>query len=81
LGRLLLELMPDEAEVMGLLALMLLIQSRREARLSPRGELVLLADQDRARWDRALIAEGPVVVAFQPVRRVSPISAFVPLKE
>ena len=59
LGRLLAELMPDEPEVMGLLALMLLIESRRAARTTADGELVLLADQDRGRWDRALIAEGP----------------------
>lgn len=58
LGRLLLELMPDEPEVLGLLALMLLTQSRRAARTTPDGDLVLLADQDRSLWDRALIAEG-----------------------
>jgi RNA polymerase sigma-70 factor, ECF subfamily len=58
LGRLLAELMPDEPEVMGLLALMLLVESRRAARTTPEGELVLLADQDRERWDRELIAEG-----------------------
>lgn len=62
LGRLLAELMPDEPEVMGLLALMLLIQSRRAARTSPDGDLVLLADQDRSLWDRSLIAEGQVLV-------------------
>jgi RNA polymerase sigma-70 factor, ECF subfamily len=62
LGRLLLELMPDEAEVMGLLALMLLVQSRRATRTTPEGELVLLADQDRSRWDRELIAEGQALV-------------------
>ena len=50
--------MPDEPEVMGLLALMLLTESRRAARTGPGGALVLLADQDRTRWDRALIAEG-----------------------
>ena len=54
LGRLLAELMPDEAEVMGLLALMLLVHARRAARSSPDGDLVLLADQDRGRWDRSL---------------------------
>jgi RNA polymerase sigma-70 factor (ECF subfamily) len=58
LGRLLAALMPDEPEVLGLLALMLLIESRRPARTGTDGELVLLADQDRARWDRTLIAEG-----------------------
>ena len=62
LGRLLLELMPDEPEVMGLLALMLLTESRRPARVSRDGELVLLADQDRALWDRRLIAEGQRIV-------------------
>jgi len=58
LGRLLARLMPDEPEVLGLLALMLLTESRRAARTSADGELVLLADQDRSRWDGALIAEG-----------------------
>ncbi len=58
LGRLLASLMPDEPEVMGLLALMLLAESRRAARTGPDGELVLLVDQDRSRWDRGLIAEG-----------------------
>ena len=62
LGRLLAELMPDEPEVMGLLALMLLVSSRRDARTTPDGELVLLADQDRRRWDRDLIAEGQAIV-------------------
>ncbi len=62
LGRLLAELMPDEREVTGLLALMLLTESRRAARTSAEGELVLLADQDRSRWDRALIAEGQELV-------------------
>lgn len=62
LGRLLHELMPEDPEVMGLLALMLLIDSRRAARLRPDGQLVLLADQDRARWNRALIREGQDLV-------------------
>jgi RNA polymerase sigma-70 factor (ECF subfamily) len=62
LGRLLAELMPDEPEVMGLLALMLLVESRRDARTTPDGELVLLADQDRRRWDRDRIAEGQALV-------------------
>jgi RNA polymerase sigma-70 factor (ECF subfamily) len=57
LGRLLVELLP-EPEAIGLLALMLLHEARRAARTSPDGELVLLADQDRARWDRAQILEG-----------------------
>jgi RNA polymerase sigma-70 factor (ECF subfamily) len=62
LGRLLAQLMPDEPEVAGLLALMLLIESRRAARTAADGSLVLLADQDRSLWDRALIAEGQTLV-------------------
>jgi RNA polymerase sigma-70 factor (ECF subfamily) len=62
LGRLLVELMPDEPEALGLLALMLLIESRRPARATPDGDLILLADQDRSRWDRDLIAEGQTLV-------------------
>src|SRR3982075_4318421 len=62
LGRLLAELMPDEPEVMGLLALMLLVESRRATRTTPDGDLVLLTDQDRGLWDRALIAEGQTIV-------------------
>jgi RNA polymerase sigma-70 factor (ECF subfamily) len=62
LGRLLAELMPNEPEVMGLLALMLLTESRREARTTIDGELVLLADQDRDRWDQDLMAEGQALV-------------------
>ena len=62
LGRLLVQLMPDEPEVMGLLALMLLVESRRATRTTSDGDLVLLADQDRAVWDRDLIAEGQAIV-------------------
>ncbi|MFI6052521.1 RNA polymerase sigma factor [Streptomyces violascens] len=62
LGRLLVELMPDEPEALGLLGLMLLTESRRAARSGPGGELVLLADQDRTRWDPELIAEGQELV-------------------
>ena len=62
LGRLLAELLPDEPEVMGLLALMLLVESRRAARTTPGGDLVLLADQDRDRWDAGLVAEGQAIV-------------------
>jgi RNA polymerase sigma-70 factor, ECF subfamily len=62
LGRLLAELMPDEGEVTGLLALMLLIESRRATRTTPSGGLVLLAEQDRSRWDHGLIAEGQALV-------------------
>ncbi|WNZ83013.1 RNA polymerase sigma factor [Pseudomonas sp. P108] len=61
LGRLLMELLP-EPEVMGLLAMMLLHESRRSARTSPSGELVLLDDQDRSQWDAGLIAEGCALV-------------------
>jgi RNA polymerase sigma-70 factor (ECF subfamily) len=71
LGRLLSELMPDEPEVMGLLALMLLIESRRATRTTPDGDLVLLADQDRRRWNRSLIAEGQAIVR-QCLRRNQP---------
>ena len=62
LGRVLVELMPDEPEAVGLLALMLLSDARRPARVAPDGSLVRLADQDRTRWDRALIAEGHELV-------------------
>ncbi|MGH9137751.1 MAG: RNA polymerase sigma factor [Acidimicrobiales bacterium] len=58
LGRVLVELMPDEAEAVGLLALMLLTDARRPGRLAADGSMVRLADQDRSRWDQALIAEG-----------------------
>jgi RNA polymerase sigma-70 factor, ECF subfamily len=71
LGRLLAELMPDEPEARGLLALMLLIESRRAARATSGGDLVLLADQDRSRWDRDLIAEGQAIVR-QCLRRNQP---------
>jgi RNA polymerase sigma-70 factor (ECF subfamily) len=58
LGRVLVELMPDEPEAVGLLALMLLTDARRPARVTADGSMVRLADQDRSLWDRALIAEG-----------------------
>ena len=58
LGRVLADLMPDEPEALGLLALMLLHDARREARTGPSGELVLLEDQDRTRWDAGRIADG-----------------------
>ena len=64
LGRLLAELMPDEPEVMGLLALLLLVESRRATRTTPDGDLVLLADQDRGRWDPGLVAEGQAIVRW-----------------
>jgi RNA polymerase sigma-70 factor (ECF subfamily) len=62
LARLLGELMPDEAEVAGLIALLLLVEARRASRTAPDGSVVLLADQDRARWDRTLIDEGHAIV-------------------
>ncbi len=62
LGRLLVELMPDEPEAWGLLALMLLVSSRRAARTGRDGGLVRLADQDRSVWDRDLIVEGQAIV-------------------
>jgi RNA polymerase sigma-70 factor (ECF subfamily) len=71
LGRLLARLMPDEPEVIGLLALMLLTEARRAARTTPGGSLVLLADQDRSRWDTPLIAEGQALVR-QCLRRGQP---------
>src|SRR3954449_350900 len=62
LARALADLMPDEPEVLGLLALLLLTEARRAARVGPSGELVTLAEQDRALWDRDLIAEGHELV-------------------
>ncbi|HEY1179551.1 MAG TPA: DUF6596 domain-containing protein [Phytomonospora sp.] len=62
LARLVAELMPGDGEVAGLLALMLLTEARRDARVSASGELVALGDQDRGAWDRALIAEGHALV-------------------
>jgi RNA polymerase sigma-70 factor (ECF subfamily) len=68
LGRVLARLMPDDAEVLGLLALLLLQDSRRAARSDHAGDLVLLEDQDRGRWDRAQAAEGTTLVE-QAMRR------------
>jgi RNA polymerase sigma-70 factor (ECF subfamily) len=62
LGRMLTELMPDEPEVVGLLALMLLTEARQPARTGADGSMIRLADQDRALWDRRLIAEGHALV-------------------
>src|SRR5262249_56857698 len=62
LGRLLDQLMPDEGEVMGLLALMLLSEARRAARTTPDGDLVLLADQNRSLWDPRLIPQRQPLV-------------------
>ena len=72
LGRLLVGLLP-EPEALGLLALMLLHESRRAARTSPTGELVLLDDQDRSLWDRQLIADGTKLVEqVLASRRIGP---------
>ena len=62
LARILVALMPDEPEVAGLLALLLLTNSRRASRTRPDGSLVLLGEQDRTRWDRALITEGQAIL-------------------
>ena len=62
LARLLRRLLPDDAETAGLLALMLLTDARRAARVTPDGALVPLVEQDRARWDRSLIAEGAALI-------------------
>lgn len=62
LGRLLIELLPQESEASGLLALMLLHDSRRAARTSPNGDLILLGEQDRTLWNREQIAEGLMLV-------------------
>ena len=71
LGRTLVELMPDEPEAIGLLALMLLSESRRAARVAADGTMVRLTDQDRTRWDRTLISEGHELVRAC-LRRNSP---------
>ncbi len=71
LGRNLAELLPDVPEIMGLLALMLLVESRRATRTTADGALVLLAEQDRRLWDRRLIAEGQAIVR-QCLRRDQP---------
>ncbi len=71
LARLLAELMPDEPEVLGLLALLLLSESRRGARITPDGSVVLLPDQDRTAWDGALVMEGQDLVR-QCLRRNRP---------
>jgi RNA polymerase sigma-70 factor (ECF subfamily) len=71
LGKLLAVLMPDEPEALGLLALMLLHDSRREARTGPSGEIVLLEDQDRSRWNRRQIDEG-----LRLLRRLDPRGSY-----
>jgi len=73
LARALAALVPDQAEVTGLLALLLLTDARRGARVSPAGDLVLLAEQDRSRWDRAKIAEGEALLTQAlRIRRAGP---------
>src|SRR5438094_8668162 len=62
LARILATLMPDEPEVAGLLALLLLAESRRGSRIRPDGSLAVLGEQDRRRWNRALIDEGQAIV-------------------
>jgi RNA polymerase sigma-70 factor (ECF subfamily) len=64
LARILATLLPDEPEVAGLLALLLLTESRRASRLAPDGSLVLLGEQDRTRWDQALIQEGQAILRW-----------------
>jgi RNA polymerase sigma-70 factor, ECF subfamily len=71
LTRLLAQLMPDEPEVLGLLALLLLTESRAAARTAPDGTMVLLPDQDRSAWDRELVAEGQAIVR-ECLRRNTP---------
>jgi RNA polymerase sigma-70 factor, ECF subfamily len=71
LGRVLVDLMPDEAEARGLLALMLLQHSRRSARTDGNGDIVLLEDQDRTRWDRSMINEG-IGLVDRGLRRGAP---------
>jgi len=74
LARLLVELLPGESEARALLALMLLTDSRRDARVDAAGEMVLLEDQDRARWDRAEIREGLALV--EAALRAGPPGAY-----
>jgi RNA polymerase sigma-70 factor (ECF subfamily) len=66
LARVLAELLPDEPEVTGLLALLLLTDARRAARVDAHGDLVLLEDQDRSRWGQAMIAEGEALLEHAP---------------
>jgi RNA polymerase sigma-70 factor (ECF subfamily) len=75
LGRVLVDLMPDEPETLGLLALMRLHDARRETRVDGSGALVLLEDQDRSRWDAEAIAEGIALV--ERARRAGGAGAYV----
>jgi RNA polymerase sigma factor (sigma-70 family) len=75
LARLLHAILPAEGEVAGLLALIMLTDARREARTTPSGELVPLAEQDRSRWDRALIAEG-VALITATLERALPLGQY-----
>lgn len=68
LARVLVALMPDEPEPFGLLALLLLAESRRSSRFASDGSLVLLADQDRSRWNQTLVAEGQAIIARCQIR-------------
>ena len=73
LARLLVDLMPEEPEALGLLALMVFHHARRDARVSPSGEFVLLEEQDRSRWDRVAIEEGMALLGRTlPLRRPGP---------
>jgi RNA polymerase sigma-70 factor (ECF subfamily) len=77
LGEVLAALMPEEAEATGLLALMLLHDARREARTGPEGDLVLLEEQDRSRWDRGTIARGTACLEQALARRERPTGPYV----
>ncbi len=75
LARVLAELMPDEPEAQGLLALLLLLHARSAARVTADGSLVRLAEQDRRLWDRSLVAEGQAMVrCVRPARPPRPVS-------
>jgi RNA polymerase sigma factor (sigma-70 family) len=76
LTRMLHQLIPDDAETAGLLALMLLTDARRPARIGPDGDLVPLAEQDRGRWDHAAIAEGAALVTDALSRRGTPLGPY-----
>ena len=90
-GRVLAELMPDEPEAIGLLALMLLTEARRPARTDSEGAMIRLADQDRNRWDRSLIGEGHELVraclrrnhpgAFQIQAAIAAVHADAPMAD